>query len=354
MLIRDDYTVRLPVNKGGNISTGMMGENNLPKKLDYFNVEGFPELIEMYGEKPTKFVVQFPTDNMLDFIEERWCKWGKPKAGKGTGTKIRVCDGVECVHRIAEEVAGQSYKAGERTACICDSLGLHDTDDEELAKKACKYEMYIKVFITNPKTGKIDNMSCYQFEHHSINSGTNIKSAIANTSAYMRTALGLSSPRIAFIPFELSVRMVESSAAAGVTFPVWDLRCAYDTGIELIGRLKRLSRSLGWGKEFETRLLEASSLAEEDTLGHGIEPALGDVPALGDAAPEPSAAFAKLASDFDAVLADKDVVKARKWGRDHAEEIKRLSGEELANFRVAYEGAIKALQAGGERDPLAG
>jgi hypothetical protein len=88
-------------------------------------------------------------------------------------------------------------------------------------------------------------MTCYQFENHSRNSGRNVKAAIFNTADYMRIAFGLSSPVLAYIPFELSVTMVESRDNARLTFPIWNMRCIYTNARQLAERVVKVAQLFG-------------------------------------------------------------------------------------------------------------
>lgn len=196
------------VDPRGKLKTGMK-LNNLPKSLDYFNAEKFPELREAYGEKPAAFVVRFPSDEPIDFFDCNFEHWAGRKADKETGTLIRKCDGEVCLHRINETIAGTTYGAGEESGCVCQTLKEDD-------KQRCKYVAYLKAWVVLPQTGKIENPLCYLFETHSQNSGDAIMSALNDVRI-------LTGGTLRGIPFSLSVKMVSGKEDAKQKFPIWTL-----------------------------------------------------------------------------------------------------------------------------------
>lgn len=191
---------------GGKISTGIK-VGNAGRGVDYFNISDFPELIAAYGEKPQMLIVYPPSENLEDFFDDQMCLW----AGGKNAVKVRTCDGETCVHRIAEEVDGTPYAAGEETSCICDSLS-------EDHKKRCRYLVNPKFYVGMPPTFAVDDFNCYLFETHSINSGEQLKSEMLK----IKKITG----RLAHIPFKLTVKMASGGQNASEKFPIWHLECA--------------------------------------------------------------------------------------------------------------------------------
>jgi len=126
-------------------------------------------------------------------------------------TLIRKCDGAEeCLHRIDEEVGGKKYVAGEISECVCANLPEDD-------KKRCKFAAYIKAYVADTKTGKIENPLCYLFYTGSRNSAENLYSELKK----IRNLLG---GNLVGIPFGLSVDMVSGKTDAKQKFPIWNLQ----------------------------------------------------------------------------------------------------------------------------------
>ena len=217
-----EYRARVMVDPRGKIKTGMKAKTpegkEYPRSLDYFNIAAFPELVEAYGEKPTAFVVKFPSDDPLSFFDCNFEHWGGRKADKEAGTLIRRCDGVTALHRINEQVGGKQYGVGEESPCVCQSLPdtVQKNGKEVPNPDKCKYSAYLKAWIVLPQTGKIDNPKCYLFETHSKNSGDEILSAL-------NSVLFLTKGTLRGIPFSLSVKMVAGKTDAKQKFPIWSL-----------------------------------------------------------------------------------------------------------------------------------
>jgi hypothetical protein len=211
-------TMRLKVNcdERGAITSGEMGKNNLPKKLGYFNVAVYPELIEAYSDKPQSLTLMFPSDRIEDFYDINFTRWGKNK--KGEGVLIRKCDEEECVHRTSDTIGDQTFAAGEITPCICREL-------DEKSEDRCKCFCWLKAWVVNPATGMIDNHLCYLFQTGSRNSGENIYSELKMIS-------DLNHGHIRGVRFKLSVEMVGKKDDAKMTFPIWKLH-AVQTLLEL-------------------------------------------------------------------------------------------------------------------------
>jgi len=204
-MILKGFRYRVPTDPRGDISSGRKNEKGLPEKLPYFNVEDFPEVKEMYGDKPTEIVLFFPTDNLNDFLSYRHEKWG---AKGDKAVLIRYCDNEECIHRIAEEVGGIKYEAGEISECICDALPENDP-------KLCQARFWFKAYIANPKTLRPNNPLTYRF-HSSRNSAEHVISML-------RSMKDLNMGVLRNIPFRLTVKIVQDQFEAKKNFPVWDL-----------------------------------------------------------------------------------------------------------------------------------
>lgn len=200
---------KINVDKRGKITTGIKALSEktgkeYPKAVDYFNIEDFPELQKSYGEKPNKLVLFFPDNEIESFFSADYVLYG------GNQTLIRKCDGNECIHRIDEEVAGIKYSAGEISECVCQNLAEDD-------KKRCKVAMYLKAFIADRNTGKIENPLCYLFYSGSRNTAENLYSELIK----IRNLLG---GKLVGIPFGLQVDMVSGRTDAKQKFPIWSLR----------------------------------------------------------------------------------------------------------------------------------
>jgi len=200
---------KINVDKRGKITTGIKAisektQKEYPKATDYFVIDDFPELVKCYGDKPKKLVLFFPDNEIESFFSADMVLYG------GNQTLIRKCDGSECLHRIDEEVAGQKYVAGEITECVCNNLPEDD-------KKRCKVATYLKAYVADTKTGKIENPLCYLFYTGSRNSAENLYSELKK----IRNLLG---GNLVGIPFGLSVEMVSGKTDAKQKFPIWSLQ----------------------------------------------------------------------------------------------------------------------------------
>jgi hypothetical protein len=238
------------VDPRGKLKTGMRIRTSegkeYPKSLEYFNVEKFAELKEAYGEKPAMFVVMFPSDEPPNFFDCNFEHWGGRKQAGQEGTLIRRCDGETCLHRINETIAGKSYGAGEESGCVCQ--GLKDDD-----KQRCRYTAYLKAWIVNPHTNKIENPKCYLFETHSQNSGDAIYSALNDVRILTGGALR-------GIPFSLSVKMVSGKEDAKQKFPIWSL-----LPLGTVSQMREHARQLS-GTVIKIPLLSEAPQAVEDPV----------------------------------------------------------------------------------------
>ena len=220
MIVRNQ--LRINCDQRAKITAGFKDPNKTyPKSVDYFLLKEtpsdaefiFPEIKEIYGEKPTEFVVSFPSDNYEDFYQDNYVLWGKNQVKK------RKCNGVEVEIYYSENISNDKQQiikkltAGTVEPCICKELNLFNTDDKELKKACCKCDMYIKAYILDnrpesPRYMKPINPLCYLFSTHSINSADNIFS----TLQMFRKFLGY--------PFVLSVKQVKTATSS---FPIFNL-----------------------------------------------------------------------------------------------------------------------------------
>jgi hypothetical protein len=209
-MLRKDMRQRIACDQRGKIKTGMKAKNNqgkeYPKSLDYFNVDAFPELINVYGLKPDRLIVVFPSNAIDDFFQTEYNAWG----GVETPIKKRVCDGEQCTHKTTETLGGVMYAAGSVTECICKKFELSD-------KERCSAYMGMKAFIVHPD-GKIHNPICYLFESHSTNTADNLYSQILNTQH-------LTGGKLIGIPFVLTVKMIDTvEAGQKRKYPIWNIQ----------------------------------------------------------------------------------------------------------------------------------
>jgi len=224
--MRQNWKMRISSDRRGKITTGMKGTSSagkeIPKSLDYFNVTKFPELIEVYGDKPNKLILIFPGDNIDEFFQTEYARWSTSKTGNPW--KKRTCDGETCHHNTPEalNVDGKdvSYNAGEEHECFkCyeDNCRI-DADD------TCKPYTGFSAFILDPREGegKIILPRPYRFQTNSINSSDNLLSELYNIFNNFGGIAG--------IPFTLSVKMMETQVpgAKGKVekrkYPLWDVQ----------------------------------------------------------------------------------------------------------------------------------
>lgn len=262
-----EHRLKIQTDRRGKISSGKKGPTGLPMKLDYFDVSDFQELVQAYGDKPKALIVVLPSDNIPDFLGDSYTLYGG-KPGKDA-TKIRTCDGNNCVHRIDEQILGEKFTAGEITDCVCKSLGLFETEDKELKKKACRYRAYFKAFVAD-KSGRVITPLPILFETGSINSGSNIGSTVAQMQFITSSMTGGKS-MIAFLPFIIVVKMVSSAKRANLTFPIWHM---YPVGsmAQIRNRLIEVAKRFGGGdaliKEIQSRAESSDrNLIAESSVG---------------------------------------------------------------------------------------
>lgn len=226
---------KINVDRRGKITTGTKiysekAGRDIPHATDYFNIDSFPELKEVYGEKPSKLMIIFPTDEIADFFAADNVLYGSNNA------MIRKCDGEECTHRIDEELtlvgryneAGEleetpehqkKYVAGEIGECVCKLMPatINGQRGEKKNPKLCSCAMYLKAFVVDHKKGKIIQPTCYHFYSGSENSAMNIYSELMKIFKLMNG-------RIAGLPFGLSVDMVPGRTRANIKYPIWNIQ----------------------------------------------------------------------------------------------------------------------------------
>lgn len=203
----------------GNISTGKKSEKGYPMSTDYFVCDKFPEIIGLYGDKPSKLIIYMPSDDLLDFFD---CNFQQYRSDK---QKVRVCDGEVCRHILDEtvnikpkegetELRVKSFEQGQVTACVCNFMPEQVPNPKkpgEMMKnpQLCHYGMIFKAFVANPKTLRIMSPQPIMFRSGSKNTGDTIYTELKRY------------PRYRGIPFELEVDLVR---VGGNKFPVWKLR----------------------------------------------------------------------------------------------------------------------------------
>jgi len=246
---------RITTDSRDSITTGIKTAEGLPKSLDYFNIEAFPELQRMYGEKPTRLLILMPSNDIADCFDDNFHVWGS------NGQYKRQCNGDEeaedaCFHRLAEDVNKEHFEPGELSRCLCQYLPdtIVEKGKEKRNPLKCQYDMRLSAFVADPETGKIDNPTCYRFTNHSRNSGDAIYSELDKVRTQLTNGVLIG------IPFWLSVRMVPGKLRPQSKFPIWSLEIA----------VKSLS-------EFRAgRLLESGALPAEDVTNSEERPKLAE------------------------------------------------------------------------------
>lgn len=200
-MLRKDIKMRIARDMRGKITSGNRNkdENEHPKSLPYFNLGEFPELQAIYGDKPERILVVFPTDNIEDFYSTEYSLWGTGKGGMKI--KKRSCDGETCLDCITRE----------ESPCLC----------AEMPERECKCYMSLKAFVVNPTNGLIVNFAPTLFESHSVNTADAIYRGLE--IIYIMTG-----GKLKGIPFVISVEMVEMLNEKGnkTKFPIWKIQVA--------------------------------------------------------------------------------------------------------------------------------
>ena len=268
-MIKSLKSNRINIDKRGKITTGIKKTSSsgqeYPSTTDYFVIDQFPELKIIYGEKPKKLVVVFPTDVIEDFFSADYVLYGSNNA------MIRKCDGVECIHRIDEELSlvgkfddngeiieAQEYKkryvAGELSECACKLMPqmIKQGSRETKNKKLCSCAFYMKAYIMDFRTKKIISPLCYLFYSGSENSAANIYSELKKIH-------GLVGGGLIRIPFGLSVDMVAGRTSAKIKYPIWNLQA--------LSTMEQLEKAAE--KFLDYKEMMPSIVNEEKTLTQG-------------------------------------------------------------------------------------
>ena len=253
MIDQSIHKRRIIVDARPKITCGKKNPNGQPMKLNYFNIEAYPELCEEYGDTPAKLIICLPSNEVSEVLQYDFARYGKP-AGATKGIKTRVCDGVKCVHRKAEVVLGVKYEAGQESDCVCKDL---DPDIDDQKKLMCRADVYLKAFVFSPKRKLYDNPHCMLFATTSANSGDAILSELENIKQVM-------GGRLIGIPFLLSVKMVERLTERGKeSYPLWHLQ-ALGTITQNHAMLEGMEKSKRLLPEPESFSIDESALKETD------------------------------------------------------------------------------------------
>jgi len=200
------------------ITIGYKTGKGHPKSANHFVIRHpetkecwFPEIETLYGENPVELLVSFPTNNMRDFYNDTFALWGK------NNVKKRNCDGVECVHCVAETIGDNKYEGGEVSECVCRKFTLRESDKP--IAPPCTCDIWLKAYILHPNTLLPISPMCYMFSNHGINSSDNLFGELDRYTKFVG------------YPFRLSVKQVKKPD--GVIFYLFELR-PYVTGELLI------------------------------------------------------------------------------------------------------------------------
>ncbi|MBL7987934.1 MAG: hypothetical protein JNJ94_07730 [Chlorobi bacterium] len=195
--------IRCGTTKSGKDKHGK--ERELPQKLDYWNIEPFPELIEVYGTKPKTLYGYLTSPDILAVISAEYQRWGG-------GVKTRACDRQHCVHRVASTIAGVSYGVGEISDCLCDGP-LRDTSSK------CMMNCTLDLKIVHPQTGRLVQALPYRFRTHSEHNAQALLSVLVPLEDFDLEEHGESQLHKQL--FALSVRMVSRKSDANTKYPRW-------------------------------------------------------------------------------------------------------------------------------------
>lgn len=265
MITSEHRRQKIQTDPRGKIKTGEKTERNLPRSLDHFKVDAFPEIMALYGEEPKELMIVVPSDNIPDVFDDRFALYGS------NSQAIRKCDGDTCLHRISENIGGKQYGVGEESECVCLTLGLFDTEDKELRKKACRYTMNLKAFVLEPTKGTIVSTLPYLFETGSKNSGSAVYDALTNLAGLTKLFFG--TPKLAHLPMKLWVKMVAGKEDAKLKFPIWEL--TPPTSISsIVERLTKVGKALGWDEDLMTRISSSRQLTDGTPIPGDIIPKL--------------------------------------------------------------------------------
>lgn len=292
-----------------------------PASLDYFNIEDFPELLNAYGEKPTRMVVYLPAKDIEDFYFEKFALYNR------ANELVRSCDGEVCTHRTSEEICGDQYGAGEQGECICK---LYE-DQECFEKKKCRFVAQLKVLIGVPPDFKVKSTDCYMFETGSINSGINIKSELFKMAQ-------LTGGNIGGLPFAINVRMVSGKTNAKMKFPIWDFRSLVD-----LADLKKRLEAAG------AKLLTDQLMLPSANVDQAQEPAAAATPGV-DLPPnyEPEE---MMDSEFSEVERLLTLDRATEWVAKWTGTLRKLPPDKQKAWRDRYKAALDKISQSEKKDP---
>lgn len=197
MALRKNMIKRIAGDRRGKITTGTKKISakgkEYPASLDHFNVTAFPELMDVYGDKPDRLLVYFVSSDIESFMRSEWSEWGN-------NIKKRACDGETMTDFIT----------GKTEPCACDGFSCG-------AGLKCWTEF--RAYVGNPyDNGKIISPIPYRFETHSPNSGDSIYYGIENI-------FEMTGGKLVGVPFMLTVRMVETvKDGEKKKYPLWDIQ----------------------------------------------------------------------------------------------------------------------------------
>jgi hypothetical protein len=247
--MRKNWRMRISSDRRGKITTGIKTKSkagkDIPKSLDYFNISKFPELVAVYGEKPDKLFIVFPSDNIDVFFQTEYVLWAKK--GEGRAWKKRSCDGEVCTHHVPETLNKVKYDRGDTHECF--NCGTNDCDLDP--DHQCKCYTGFGAYVLDPGTGRVILFRPYRFQTNSVNSSDNILSEL---SKIFEQYGGI--PKI---PFMLSVKMQETQTKDGGKniYPLWDCQ-AYGT----VDQINQLAERL----QLPTNETNAIAMADESKL----------------------------------------------------------------------------------------
>jgi hypothetical protein len=247
--MRKNWKMRVSADRRGKITTGMKttskGGEEIPKSLNYFNVSKFQELTDVYGEKPEKLFVVFPSENIDTFFQTEYVLWAKK--GEGRAWKKRSCDGEVCKHHVPEVIGEEKFSRGDEHECF--KCGTSDCTID--ADNQCKCYTGFSAYVLNPESGRVILFRPYRFQTNSVNSSDNIMSELFKIFEQYGG--------IPKIPFMLSVKMQETQTKDGKKniYPLWDCQ-AYGT----VDQINLLAKRL----QLPTNETNAIAMADESKL----------------------------------------------------------------------------------------
>ena len=223
-LSKNIFKTKYQADKRGSITSGLRGKK---QSIDYFRITDFEELVRVYGDKPDKLVISFPSNNTEDFINAF-------KGEYGSNHKLkRICDGdrfsVKYDHqdRVCK-VDGNGRKVKTivdgREKIIYRETGewlRMDTDYKcNFPKCPCGMNFNFLAFVCDYRLCDEEDVAdmrpvtpyLYRFGTHSINIYNAFK-----TEWNLRLAQGISLIGLKYI---ISVKM---GGAGNIKYPIWEL-----------------------------------------------------------------------------------------------------------------------------------